>query len=177
MNNYVVMSNCCIGNYKIEFSRKENEYCTNRYSLYNFKISFKDKNTDLLLVEIDTNERMVYNCGEASLVNDRIWFDKDIHGNNYIIEIGYAFYDYPTEDDVIKIIICQYNSQTNTIFERLSIFLDVYKVEELIFAIWCSLEDLTYLKEIELYHLDGYCDFDDYLSILDLNEIDSTDTL
>jgi hypothetical protein len=158
-----------IGNYRIEFYRKVRKFSYSKFSQFEFLIIFCDRSTGVILFKINTNEKRIYNLvielyqyntyGIDSMISDRIWFDPDINGEQYIISVDHIPYEYPVESEVSKVTIVQYNSYTNFTIPRLVIDMDEYQIEEFVYNAWCMLEGLFYLYEL------GRADIDEYFTV------------
>ena len=155
-----------IDNYTIEIIRVPNPCSYTEYSRYKFSIIFRDKNTGVIIVQIETNEKYIFKFVLSmyqynmytydTMENERAWFDPDVLGNRYIIEVSVVGQDYPTEINISRLSVYSYNQNTGEVIQRLSFKLDEYELDDLLFQFWVSLYGLTYLNELAKTELDCY---------------------
>lgn len=164
-----------IQNFKIEFTRTPKRFVYTEYSRYNFKITFKDRYSDIILVEINTNEKRLYEfilesyqylMNGNSVIGDKVYFDANENGDRYIIEYCALYSDSPTDEDWSQFIIWQVNEYYGTCYQRLSFAINEFQIDDLVFAAWESLEGLDYLSMVG-NDMEGYLsfrqDFEDYI--------------
>lgn len=162
-----------IGNYKIEFHRTMNPFSYSPYSKYKFTIQFKDTTTDLILAQIETNEKRMYDLvinlyqynmySFYQMYNERIWFDPNTNGEIFILEIQ-DLNDTVLEFDEIeiymsKLTLCQYNQYNGFTLPRISILFNQYQLEDFIYQAFLTLEGINNIKEISRSEWDEYLDF------------------
>ena len=162
-----------IDNYKIEFYRTKSQFSYSKYSQYHFKILFKELNTDLVLVQIDTNEKRMYDLvinmyqynmySVYQIYNESVWFDANLNGDIFILEVE-DLNDSILEFEEIevyktKLTLQQYNQYTGIQLPRLTITMNQYQFEEFIAQAWLVLEGIESIRDICRSELDEYLDF------------------
>ena len=139
---------------------------------YHFKILFKELSTDLVLVQIDTNEKRMYDLvinlyqynmySAYQIYNERIWFDSNENGDILILEVqdlNDSILEYEEiEINNTKLTLYQYNQYTGVQLPRLTITMNQYQLEDFVFQAWLTLEGLDSIKNICRSELDDYLD-------------------
>ena len=140
--------------YRIILTKQPRYFGYSEYGQYLCSITFYNS-IGLEVLKINTNEKEILKAISSlyefelnyggCMISDIIYFDNN-QNENYFVTIDAIFQDYPVEEELV--VLCVYLSTIQGNRLKLSVNINLYELNELIYKLYSLIEDIPYLPSM-----------------------------